>query len=717
MLPRRLKLTNFMGHVLSDIDFTQFNCCLIAAINKNNPSISNGCGKSTIFKAIDYVLFDEYPTRQVEKMIRDGEERCEVIFEFDLSGEVYQVIRGRSKSGPFMHLNQWIVDKWESRTQRTNQQTQQEVIKLIKISYVAFKHSILFAQSDLEGIPFASSDKRKELLKEPLQIAVYTKYHKVAKKRVDDTQKQIDRCDAILQSLGSPEADLINIHQKIIETDAKINEIKNQRKEIEIELNSEKALLSDLKRKIDVGSVEINNQLVDLKKNKIQIQKEIKSAEDELKNISDKLINYKTKLIEKLNTLQVKKDNLKKAESEQIRNVEEIKKELESSRKKEQQGRIYIAGLQSKKARYEKPVPDNGECTQCFQQIIDHKICVDKAKELLQETLQNIDIYTDLLKKCEKKTKRLQDELQFSTQTLNTINSLRIDIASWETNIRTDQDSISQFEQIVTVKEATLKKLLTNLDIYLKRESSLKDLLQQSNIDDLNNKIYECENKINTLQNKLNNNISELSSIDTMNGILLEKKIQKEIDFAKINDLNTEKNVLNKKILLQAKVVKSFSSSGIPSLIINTVLDDLQIEVNNVLSQIRPSIQCKFILNESDDTWDIKYFIHGKERDQALISGGQKVYIALSFKFSLSRVIQRRLGIDIRFLELDEVDQPLDDAGIDAFADIIKQWSKEFKILVITHNKKLKERFNDFIVVEGDDENGSKAYYSTKWVF
>ena len=53
MLPIRIYLENFMGHIQSDIDCTQFNSCLIVGKNKNNAHISNGVGKSTIFKAID----------------------------------------------------------------------------------------------------------------------------------------------------------------------------------------------------------------------------------------------------------------------------------------------------------------------------------------------------------------------------------------------------------------------------------------------------------------------------------------------------------------------------------------------------------------------------------------------------------------------------------------------------------------------------------------
>src|SRR6266705_836922 len=166
MLPKRIYLKDFMGHIESDIDCTKFSSCLIVGQNKNNPNISNGVGKSTIYKAIEYVLYGEYACDKVEEIIRDVADSCKVIFEFLLEDVDYQVIRQRSKSGTHLYLNILVGETWESLTAKTNTQTEAELLKLIKISYKAFRNSISFAQSDFDGIASASPDKRKELLKE-----------------------------------------------------------------------------------------------------------------------------------------------------------------------------------------------------------------------------------------------------------------------------------------------------------------------------------------------------------------------------------------------------------------------------------------------------------------------------------------------------------------------------------------------------------------------
>lgn len=65
-------------------------------------------------------------------------------------------------------------------------------------------------------------------------------------------------------------------------------------------------------------------------------------------------------------------------------------------------------------------------------------------------------------------------------------------------------------------------------------------------------------------------------------------------------------------------------------------------------------------------------------------------------------MLQKRLGVDIKLLLLDEIDQSLDKAGVDAFADIIKTFQQAFTILVITHNDRLKDKFKSTILVEQD---------------
>jgi DNA repair exonuclease SbcCD ATPase subunit len=117
---------------------------------------------------------------------------------------------------------------------------------------------------------------------------------------------------------------------------------------------------------------------------------------------------------------------------------------------------------------------------------------------------------------------------------------------------------------------------------------------------------------------------------------------------------------------------------------------------------------------QMDAELNINYRRNGADRDYSQLSHGQKVYIALAFKRGMARVIQKKLGIDIRILEFDEVDAHLDEAGLTAFSDAIRKWQKEFKIFVVTHNRRLKDKFSHALMVEEGDD-GAEGRLVTSW--
>jgi len=141
----------------------------------------------------------------------------------------------------------------------------------------------------------------------------------------------------------------------------------------------------------------------------------------------------------------------------------------------------------------------------------------------------------------------------------------------------------------------------------------------------------------------------------------------------------------------------------------------LQQEANNLLDNLKPGLQVQFVTEKekkdgsSDETLDILYFVQGKSREYEQLSGAMKLSVNFSLKLGMSFILQKMFNTQINLLLLDEIDQALDKAGVDAFADIIKFFQKDFTILVITHNDRLKDKFKDIIIVEQDKDMVSSA--------
>ena len=108
---RYLELFDFCGHSHSAIDFDSFTTALIIGKKNGNEKISNGVGKSTIFNAIKYVLFNEVDFSTLEKVIRHGCDSCKVSCVIEADGTRYKIERSKSRKTS-SDLRLFKMERW-----------------------------------------------------------------------------------------------------------------------------------------------------------------------------------------------------------------------------------------------------------------------------------------------------------------------------------------------------------------------------------------------------------------------------------------------------------------------------------------------------------------------------------------------------------------------------------------------------------------------------
>jgi len=715
MRPLRIYLKNFMNHNTTDIDIN-FQSVLIVGRSNKNDRISNGVGKTTIFRAIEYVLFNQSHATILDKIVRDGKRKAVVEFDFELEGEIYRIYRHRCDTGSsdVRLYKKNAAGQWDSISGRTPSCTDTLIHNLIKISHKAFTYSVLFRQADLTGITSVTDPKkRKEVLKEPLNLAPYTKLEELATKKVRPIKKEIDRLEGSISVIGNPDIDIKKAEEELIVT---MTQIKNHRDLIEsasLSTEQKRQLVEDLKQSLGQQDIDIHRKVSEQELLVKKLRENTKTNDKKFDDLSGIITN--------------KEDRLKKNKEEEFQaqerlsalvgdlspegDIDDLQQKYDSVCVDEVKGSEIIATAKAQIKFIKKSLPDSDECPTCHQSITSQyreEMC-DEATRKLKKQEEHIEFLEDALAKCRRKKFRLDQSLKVVRTRIN-------DIGKLETLIKTlgnEQRSLREEIDRLCVDQNDIAKKIQDEERQIKETISsleaLREAVEKSNAITINNKIFALNQEVSLAQDEIIDYNRRISGLSSVKGGLEERISTRKADKVKLANLESSLVKSQRELRIRQMVVDAFSNRGIPNFIIQTVLDELQFEANSALKELRPELDVRI-----DQDLNFEYRRNGVVRDYFQLSHGQHVYIALAFKRGTSRVIQKRLGIDIRMLEFDEVDSHLDEEGVDAFANAIRKWQNDFTIFVITHNKDLKDKFSHAILVEEGDD-GAEARVVTSW--
>lgn len=707
MKPLRLIIKDFMCYDESVINFN-FQSALIVGRATNNDLHSNGVGKSTIFKAIEYALFNEVGTN-LEKIIRDDTQKCKVIFDFELDS-IYRVIRSRNKKGindlslfvrnsvdedEYTFLEDTNDKYWKSLTCRRVSDTEKELNKVIKINYDSFRNTVHFAQNDFSGLTTITPSKRKTLLKETLNLSIYSKLEKIAKEQLSANKN----------SIQSQEFKLLSLKESVSKKDNVI-----------LSLATLDSIVNDLTNKIDISKKIINdntNIISLLKEEKFKSQSNLDAflkTKESLSNYIKILSNKNSFLNEEKKNLLLKGKNLSNSinslktflnENKPIE-LSLIQTDINSCNLNQFKLTEKISSNDQEIKKLKKPLPKETVCSTCLQSISEeHK---DSCLKLNNEKIsfleeQNSKFKNELLS-LKKNLNDLTTKLKASEEKNDNITSCNLKLSKLEFEIQSERDKLKKTNSDISECSVELDKTKLSLD-EVNNKLDLNSIEKLSELDFKIKTIYSLLQdehiNFNALTKDLSLKENERSILNHDLKSILSNEKEIVVIESKLKDLLEEKEILE-------AVVEGFSATGIPNLIIHTILNDLQEEANDILKQIKPGLQLSFVVEKEneDDTLDIKYSYHGKDRDFDLLSGAMKLSVNFAIKLGLSKIFQNILNIHTKFLLLDELDQSLDKASIDAFADIIKFFQKEFIVMVITHNDRMKDKFKTILSVEQD---------------
>jgi exonuclease SbcC len=366
------------------------------------------------------------------------------------------------------------------------------------------------------------------------------------------------------------------------------------------------------------------------------------------------------------------------------------------------EGRTKEKIIREKIAHLKQNIQLKEQCDVCLRPI-ESKKEARQIKQIRQVELGNLrkkhNIIIKKLKISEGTFKKLEKTVKDGQQAELEKDKINIKLSSLENDIKKATTENKQL--LKEASEINLKNLKNEI-------SSLKSKLNRNNINKLKSDIKKIEDKLLGIKKTIDKlNIEYGSKVSNREELLAKRKEQKI--------LGEELSKLNDQLIIYDKLRQYFGKDGIQSIIIENVVDELENYTNMTLSKIcnEPTSIAIQMQRQSDsgswtETFDIEVNINNRKDDFEALSGGEKFRISLALRLAFSKILSKRMGGVVKFLLLDEVSSSLDPKGLNMFAEIVKQLSNEMKILVITHDDRLKDKFEDIIIVERDS-GGSRT--------
>ncbi|TET30140.1 MAG: SMC family ATPase [Anaerolineales bacterium] len=679
MIPVELELRNFLAYRdPAPLNFQGIHVACLAG--------ENGAGKSSLLDAITWALWGKARSNSPDDLIHQGQTEMRVALTFTQGEDRFRVIRQRKtgkRGSSLLEFQAWNseVDGWQGIAEATIRETQAKIDGLIRLDYETFVNSAFLLQGRADEFTTKTPAQRKQVLANILGLSVWDKYEELAKQRISTTRAEIERLDGRLEEIERELA-----QREDYELEMKSSELMANEKAAELEAaEKEWASLEGTRSEL----VALQRQIDDLTRRITSRERELSEAQNELKEADAQADQAAV-----TGALDEVRKALAQLEPLQIR-----LKELDAEREKLTKEAANLRGANNALAPQTEPIKKRIEalqgatepvCPTCGQPLTDeHRqdligeldIDVAERRKQYRENRSRVTELETILESLSSERKSLnhqlaeQAALQKRAGELETMlthadeakrraDGLRERLKRWSDELDQDQKQRSTLEEQAQVCEKRL------------RAASIK----QKEIDELRQVKRLADERVGGARQKL----TALVSFEGQRQERLRERDQKAEDLSLFEDLRL-----------------AFSKRGVPAMIIETAVPELERAATELLSRmtdgrmhLRIETQREIKTGELREALDIIISDELGSRPYELYSGGEAFRIDFALRIALSRLLARRAGAQLRSLYIDEGFGTQDTRGREHLVAAINSIQDDFDlILVITHIAELKEAF------------------------
>lgn len=654
----------------------------------------NGAGKSSILDAMTWALWGKARTNSHDDLMHqvheDGESRkaqeMQVGLTFEQDALRYKVVRQRraTKRGESaLDFQIWdpSTDVWRSISEATIRDTQAKIDGLLRMDYDTFVNSAFLVQGRADEFTTKTPTQRKQVLANILGLEQWETYERRARDSARRRQEAIQRLDGRIEEI---ERELAREEQYKTE----LAEAAREAKEATSKLQAAEKEWADLEV-VRSEMIALQRQIDESYRRANALEKEINEGEQELESLRAKadkaalqgaLAEVQTRL-ESLDPLRERLEELEqeasahKEESAQRRGANEaMVPETEPIK-----GRIHALEQAS-----------DPTCPTCGQPLTESHRAellaalqeeLDTRREQYRINRQRIQELNERLEKIREESVELDRQLQKRPALQKRAGELEAALAHTDEvaeRVQATEKRIQRWKEDLAMEKQGLKSLEQQADQSERRLRAAS--LTREDLDRLRRVKRIADEKVGGARQKL----AALDALKTQRRKRQEERDQSAADLGLFEELR-----------------EAFSKRGVPAMIIETVVPELERSANDLLGRLtdnrmhlRIETQREIKSGERREALDIFISDELGTRAYELYSGGEAFRINFAIRIALSRLLARRAGAQLRSLFIDEGFGTQDARGREQLVAAINSIQDDFdRILVITHIDELKEAF------------------------
>jgi DNA repair exonuclease SbcCD ATPase subunit len=271
---KTLRYKNFLssGNQFTEISLNKTPSTLIIG--------SNGAGKSTLLDALTFGLFNK-PFRKITKnqlINTTNEKDCVVEIEFSIGKDDWKIIRGIKPSIFEIYKRKTLLDQAAS----ANDQQKWLEQSVLKLNYKSFTQIVVLGSSSFVPFMQLSSQHRREVVEDLLDIKVFSSMNDVAKIKIKEIKDDI-------KEIGYKKE---NLEDKIESQKLFIQEIEKLK---DRDIQDKRNKISSLEEDIDSNTLKNHIVEQEVLKNTKKLE-ELSYTEDKLKKLEGLNIKLEQKI-------------------------------------------------------------------------------------------------------------------------------------------------------------------------------------------------------------------------------------------------------------------------------------------------------------------------------------------------------------------------------------------------------------------------------------